>query len=523
MAIIPGMPKKRTLQIHSKQRFALVFAVILAILLSSLGLAWISLESFNISAWFSFVFVSIFTVFLFWMCQRILKQEKLPRWIVLLTSGAILFRLILGVVWFIALPIEGYATDVQRSGYVMEDAYNRDMAAWDLAKSDQPLTVAFQGFSSTDQYGGLLFLSAAIYRYLSAENHLPLLIVLLSATVSGLAVIFTWAFVRRAWGDRVAVLAAWALGLYPEAALLGSSQMREAFTIFLVPLALYGLLKFRENINIGSAILLGVAIAITVPITWAFTLSLILLLVLVYLALEDWKPLRSWRSWVVLGAIFSLLVLALLLFVNIQDLWLVQSAKWQAYVSANASGWVARQFERMPIYGQVPFLVIYGIFRPLLPAALVDTGPVIWAAIGIWRALGWTILLAMLFYASYLAFKSKEWLRIPGALLTANWIVVLTASYRGGGDLWDSPRYRSAFASIQVALAAWAWVRYRETRDPWLKRAIVGGLLIIAWFIPWYLRRYTAITWPISELYQVIGLGLISAILFVFWDWMRQK
>jgi FtsH-binding integral membrane protein len=201
----------------------------------------------------------------------------------------------------------------------------------------------------------------------------------------------------------------------------------------------------------------------------------------------------------------------------------VQSAKWQAYVNANASGWVARQFERLPVYGQVPFIVVYGIFRPILPAALVDTGPVIWTAIGVWRALGWTLLLAMLFYASFLALRSREWLRLPGTLLLSSWIVSVTASYRGGGDLWDSPRYRSAFAAIQLMVAAWAWVEYRETKDPWLRRAIVGMGLMIAWFIPWYLRRYTTITWQISELYQVIGLGLISFVLFIFWDWMHQK
>jgi hypothetical protein len=493
------------------------------ILLLAFILAWVSLGFFNLSAWLSFIPVAAVSAFLFWISFRILKQENPSRSILLLTLGAIIFRLTLGVIWFVALPSGGYDTDVQQAGYVMEDAYNRDVAAWDLAKSNLPLTVAFQRFSPSDQYGGLLFLSAAIYRYLPAENHLPLLIVLLTATISGLAVIFTWAFARRVWGDRVGVLAAWLLALYPEAALLGSSQMREAFTVLLVPLALYGLIKFREEASVGNVILLAVPIVLSVPVTWAFTPSFIFLLVFAYLALNDWKLLRSWKSWVILAALAAILIVVLLFFVNLNDAWLVQSAKWQAYISANASGWVARQFERLPIYGQVPFLVIYGIFRPLLPAALVDTGTPLWTVIGIWRALGWTTLLALIIYASYLAFKSKQWLKFPGALLAVSWIVTFTASYRGGGDLWDSPRYRSVFASIQIGLGAWAWVRYRETKDIWLRRAIVSMLLIIAWFVPWYLRRYTAITWPISELYQVIGLGLISSKLFVFWDWMRQK
>jgi hypothetical protein len=217
-----------------------------------------------------------------------------------------------------------------------------------------------------------------------------------------------------------------------------------------------------------------------------------------------------------------LVIGVILLFAFYDELWLVQSAEWQAYVSQNASGWIARQFERIPVFAQVPFLVGYGLLRPLLPAALVDPAPPIWTAIGIWRALGWTMLLALLLYGSYLALRSKEWMRLPGALLLSSWIFSITASYRGGGDLWDSPRYRSAFAAIQVAVAAWAWVQYREAKDPWLRRAAGGAILMIAWFIPWYLRRYTTITWQIVNLDQVIGLGLASAGLFVIWDWLNE-
>jgi hypothetical protein len=137
--------------------------------------------------------------------------------------------------------------------------------------------------------------------------------------------------------------------------------------------------------------------------------------------------------------------------------------------------------------------------------------------------LGWTVLLALLAYASYLAVRTEQWRQVPGALLLASWVVTITASYRGGGDLWDSPRYRSAFAGVQVMLAAWAWEQYRETKDPWLRRALGGAGVMIAWFLPWYLRRYADFDWPIVELYQVIGLGLVSAALFVMWDWLNQE
>ena len=517
------MSKRKHIPEIRGNRFLILAIIFFGLFLISLGLVWASSGYANLSAWLSFFTLLAICASLYWLSWRILKSDQPPHWLLLLTIGAALFRLALGVIWFLLLPAGGYDTEVQQAGYVMEDAYNRDVSAWDLAESGQPLVIAFQGFSSTDQYGGLLFLSAAIYRYLGTEFHTPLLMVVASAAVSGLAVAFTWAFSRRIWGKQVATLAAWGLALYPEAVLLGSSQMREAFTVFLLPLALYSLLMARERANLGNLFLVAIPIVVSIPLTWAFTPSLILILLLAHLSLDGWRLLRSVKTWIVLGIGLALLLATILFFVDVQDLWLVQSAKWQTYVSANASGWVARQFGRLPVFGQVPFLVIYGIFRPILPAALVDTGPVIWTAIGVWRALGWTVLLAMLIFASYLALKRKEWSQIPGALLFSNWVVSFAASYRGGGDLWDSPRYRSAYAAIQVALAAWAWVRYRETGDPWLRRAIGGTLLMVVWFIPWYLRRYTAIDWPISELYQVIGLGLVSAILFAFWDWLHNQ
>jgi hypothetical protein len=286
---------------------------------------------------------------------------------------------------------------------------------------------------------------------------------------------------------------------------------------------LYALLRLREKRTPATLALLIAPILLSIPLTWAFTPSLVLLLVLVHSALDEWRWLRSPKVWICLLLATIVLAAGFLFFVETQDLWLVQSARWQAYVNANASGWVAREFERMPLFAQIPFLVIYGIFRPLLPAALVASGPPIWMVVGIWRAAGWTAVLALLVYASYLNLCSKHWRQAPGALLLSSWAVSFAASYRGGGDLWDSPRYRSAFAAVQIALAAWAWVQYHETKDPWLRRALVGAGLMIAWFLPWYLRRYADFEWPIVELYQVIGMGLASSALFAMWDWIGQE
>ena len=97
------------------------------------------------------------------------------------------------------------------------------------------------------------------------------------------------------------------------------------------------------------------------------------------------------------------------------------------------------------------------------------------------------------------------------------WLGILIASYRGGGDQWDNPRYRAAFASLQIALLAWVWAAQRRRPDPWLGRALVASGLMIAWFVPWYLRRYLYLPWPVVDLFKTTGLGVASTLLYFIW------
>jgi hypothetical protein len=157
----------------------------------------------------------------------------------------------------------------------------------------------------------------------------------------------------------------------------------------------------------------------------------------------------------------------------------------------------------------------------------------IWQWIAIWRAAGWSLLLAFLVYAPVRAFSLDKRVdpgrRIFALVFSAQvWFVILLASYRSGGDQWDNPRYRAAFAALQIALAAWAWVDQRsvvqplQRPDPWLRRLLwlVGSLLL--WFIPWYLNRYVGFPWLARDLFKTLGLGLATAILLGLVDWVRQ-
>ena len=113
----------------------------------------------------------------------------------------------------------------------------------------------------------------------------------------------------------------------------------------------------------------------------------------------------------------------------------------------------------------------------------------------------------------------KEYIAFGIGLIV--WLGILVSAYRGGADQWDNPRYRAVFIVLQVSLAAWVWVKQRHNPDPLLRRILVGIGLVFAWFVPWYLRRYTGFTWHVIDLFKTIGLGVVSAGLFWIWDWSR--
>src|SRR5574337_936524 len=122
-----------------------------------------------------------------WACTAKSSQRELGRsWeggktLAWMTALALLLRLMAGVAVYIALPINGYNVPDDKAGFVFTDAHRRDDQAWELASSDKPLWAAFDKSFYTDQYGGLLALSALAYKIFSPDAHRPLLILLLAA------------------------------------------------------------------------------------------------------------------------------------------------------------------------------------------------------------------------------------------------------------------------------------------------------------------------------------------------------
>ena len=58
--------------------------------------------------------------------------------------AAVLLRLVVGALLYIALPVYGHDSPLETRGYVMADAGKRDQAAYELAVSETPLLTAFK-------------------------------------------------------------------------------------------------------------------------------------------------------------------------------------------------------------------------------------------------------------------------------------------------------------------------------------------------------------------------------------------
>jgi hypothetical protein len=505
-------------------------------------LAWVSSGFLAAPDWWSFagaILASLAILVIGWYLLRISESQPLPRWLAGLVLGAAVLRLAAGVIWMVALPSGGHGSSPEMAGYVMSDAYQRDQTAWKLGNSNKSLLKSFTDYHKADQYGGLLFISAGVYRYLGGAQHAPLLMVVFAAAISALAVLFTWAFARRVWDSRVANLAAWGLALYPEAVLLGSSQMREAFTIPLACAAFYGLARYRQQHNWVSVAWILVPILLYLPFSPPFAALLLALLGLAALFMGPAIKLSSlvhqrwfwflagilavtaavgvWASWKQLApGVHNPLELV--------PWWIQKTAEYQVHLTKITSGWIQKIFKNTPTWTHVPFLVGYGVLRPFLPAALIVTSQsAVWPWITLWRALGWTVLLALLLYAPLRAWVKNNTDRFTRILLIIAWLTILLASFRGGGDQDDNPRYRAAFIGIQIALAAWAWIEQRRLADQTFRRVMVWLGLILAWMLPWYLRREYPIYWPVVDLFKTLGLGVATAALYTLWDWVRRQ
>lgn len=445
---------------------------------------------------------------------------------------AFVLRFAGGVATYLLLPVLGYDDADDQAGYVFTDARRRDVQAWELAASERPLTDAFNQKFAYDQYGGLLAFSALVYRYLSPDAHRPLMLVLLSGLMGALGVPFLWKALKELWGERNANASGWIFALFPESLLLGGAAMREPYLLAFSALTLWGFVDWHGRQAVKSLVWVGLGVLGMLLVSPAIALvTLVILGGWLYFSREN-----SRISWWMVAAAVSVFLVGLLVLSSalnrqgnlgggsplaVINQFVRESLKWNAYKVEEESGWVQKLFDEMPDWMQLPFVMIYGVLQPVLPAILVAPTTVLWKGIGILRSLGWYAILPALILSFVAAVASRQdvkrklllWL----SLIVWGWI--LFTALRGGGDQWDNPRYRTILFMWQAMLAGYVWVWWRETRNAWFLRVILMEVIFVGVFGQWYLNRYLKIGGQLPFVQMVLLIlgawGLILA--FGFW------
>ncbi len=454
---------------------------------------------------------------------------KLLAWMVGL---ALFLRLVAGVAASVALPINGYDVPDDKAGYIFTDAHRRDDQAWELAQSGKPIVAAFDKTFYTDQYGGLLGLSAVTYRVFSPDTHRPMIMVLLASLAAALGIPFLYNAARVLWSDRLAGFAAWLAVLYPESVLTGGAQMREPFLLTFIAIALWG---FAQWITGGRHIgwwWIGIGIVGMLFVSPAIALG-----TLVLLGGFLWTRAEHRRlPWSIIAATLGLILMGVLFLawsvsrqhdfsagspVGIILNWIRDSVRWVIYELERGSGQIQNVFSRMNPLAQFLFVIGYGIAQPVLPPAFLEPTTLTWHVIAVLRALGWYTVLPLLLYAPIAAWRSirsserRTWIWLT--FFCWSWIVI--CAIRAGGDQWDNPRYRLIFFGIEALIAAYAWMAWQERRDPWLLRIIALELLCTLVFGEWYLARYYRIGVHLPIM-VVLALGLSIALLIGVGGWL---
>jgi hypothetical protein len=405
-----------------------------------------------------------------------------------------------GILTTIGLPLWGYDENPQNNGYLFQDAYVRDTQSWELASSDQPIWSAFGDKFFSDQYGGLLAISATIYRLFTPKSHVQLNIILLAASVSILGIPFLWKTFQS--NPNVQLIAGLIYTFYPDAIVFSGSQMREPLILGLSSILFYFaanksmLLKWRIIFALFTSLAL---FSINAKIS-IFIISAFLILVLLSQEKESKNLLSNKKTiigFTILASIIGLIGIR----------WFLEASKWDAILAVQSSGWLQAIFEQYGTKLRLPFLTIYGVLQPVLPAAIMEPSIIFWKTLGIFRSSGWVLLLPIIIYGLIFAFKNKGHDRIKWLIMwTFVFFWIVLSSLRAGGDLWDNPRYRLTFIIPISHLVANALNYALIHKDHWLWRIYAAEGIYLLFFLEWYISRYTNI---IGNLNFPLMVGII--------------
>lgn len=390
------------------------------------------------------------------------------------------------------LPVYGYPDEPQQqNGYLFDDAWRRDTEARLLAvdpRNSIPLSETFTHVYHNDQYGGIAALTIWIYRLLSPDAWRFALVILLGAWATAIGVPFLRTAIERRAGGRVALIASLIFVFYPDAIVYAGAPMREPFLIGLIAIAVWAMFTMRENLLRSALVFAGCVVAM-IPLS-LFVVGAALICGAVWVWAEFLIP-RS-KAWLTVGILVIAVggTAALLTTGGLIETYI----HFDLHTTENQSGWVEKVVGEVGGQFRTLFLGVYGLTQPVLPAILFyqPTTPY-WKAVGIFRAAGWYLIVAVLFYALFstrrIEDREKRTTMTVGALFLAGWI--LASSIRAGGDQWDNPRYRLIFLPLIAYYCAWGVDFALRTRDAWLARWVAIEAVFVVFFSQWYYSRYS--------------------------------
>ena len=176
------------------------------------------------------------------------------------------------------------------------------------------------------------------------------------------------------------------------------------------------------------------------------------------------------------------------------------------------SGWIQAIFEQIPAAVQLPFLVLYGLLQPVLPAAIFDPSVPLWTGLSTFRAVGWYGILPILAYAIFAQRRieptEKRWLVLWALGISLAWMLI--SSLRAGGDMWDNPRYRTLLLPWIALVVSWAWIHAITHRDVWLGRWFLVEGVFLAFFTHWYIARKVGIFEPLPFGVMIAAIVIIN-------------
>lgn len=482
-------------------------------LLFPMGTWWIG--------WLSSAVLMALAIFILLFPLSSLEAGREGLW---LTVAAFATRLVIGLGLMVALPVWGYDNEVQQAGYLFKDAYERDTAVWELADSETSLWQVFDEEFVTDQYGGLAFISALIYRFLSPDAHRPYLVLLVSSFAFAYGVPFFYSAVKQRFDAKLALIASWIIVLYPEGIFYTVSQMREPFMIGGAMVLLWGILRWQEASQRRKILLVCIPTAIVMAVISWLMFGAVLLVLGGWFAI-DWiqNKLPAGKKKYGYLTLCLVILFGLAAFAFISREWLRFTIWWDMREMLLTSGHIEIMVQGLPVPVQYAVITVYGVLQMVPPAALIETSAPLWKVISVLRSVGWYLFLPLLLYGGVALWKKdqrKERILLAWLLLFT-WGWTIFASLRAGGDSWDNPRYRMLALPIMALLVVWFW----RNRGHWLWRIAAIEVFAMAIFTHWYLARYAG-WFRMIPLTTMIGVILGVAVLTLasgIWRELRQR